>query len=45
MYDEEQRDDNTDCHSDFNAPADRQDESQEHKSEVNPSPHPKRAHS
>ena len=44
MDDEEQRNDNTDCHSDFNTPADRQHESEEHKSEVDPSSHPVNGH-
>ena len=44
MDDKEQRDDDTDCHSDFNTPTDRQDESQEHKSEVDPSSHPMNGH-
>ena len=37
---EEQRDDDADCHPDFDAPADRQRESEEHQCEVNPRPHP-----
>jgi hypothetical protein len=44
MNDEEQRDDNTDCHPNFNAPTDRQSESKEHETEVDPSAHPAAQH-
>jgi len=38
--DEEQRDNDTACHPDFDAPANRQRESEEHKSDVDPCSHP-----
>ena len=40
MNDKEQRDDDTDCHSNFNAPADCQGEGEEHQCEVDPGSHP-----
>jgi len=40
MNDEEQRDNDADCHPDFDAPANRQRESEEHEGEVNPRSHP-----
>jgi hypothetical protein len=50
VNDEEQRDDNANCHPDFDAPDDRQCESEEHERDVDPCSHPaaryriKRAH-
>jgi len=40
MDDEEQRDDDADCHSNFNAPADGEGENKEHESKVDPRSHP-----
>lgn len=40
VNDEEQRDDNANCHPDFDAPDNRQRESEEHEREVNPCSHP-----
>ena len=40
MNDEEQRDDDADCHSDFDAPDNRQHEGKEREPEVDPRSHP-----
>lgn len=40
MDDEEQRDDDADCHPDFDTPPDRQRESKEHEPNVDPCSHP-----
>ena len=40
MNDKEQRDDDTDCHSNFNAPADCQGKGEEHERKVDPGSHP-----
>jgi len=40
MDDQKQRDDDADCHPDFDAPDNCQYESEEHESEVDPCTHP-----